>query len=199
MELFLPGLIVLLISGLFAFFVIPRLGPTILIVVSLIALIAAGIHHYTFFSSEYALATWQYGLAAYAPWVILLLALVFIFAAISFFFSSPETKKDVLNAVATPMVAAQNAMEKAANTMPPASTATNPITAGVNNALKTLGVAGAGNAAAGAAANAIARTNQPPSNTGPAAQPGNLNKRNNLANQRKSPLIPGQSFSASEI
>lgn len=196
MELFLPGLIVLLIAGLFAFFVIPRIGSTILIVLCLIALIAAGIHHYTFFSGEYALTTWQYGLAAYAPWVVLGLALVFVLAAISFFFSSPETKAKVMNTVATPMAAVQEAAAEATTNMPSAASATNPFTAAVNTALKTAGAAGAavaGNGAAGA----------PPSNTSGGlsgnGSGGNQNKRNNRPNQKQSPLIPGLSFSAGEV
>jgi hypothetical protein len=50
----------------FAFFVIPKTGPMILAGVSLVALIAAGIHHYKMFYSEYYLSTWQNGLTSYA-------------------------------------------------------------------------------------------------------------------------------------
>jgi hypothetical protein len=195
MELFLPGLIVLLIAGLFAFFVIPRIGSTILIVICLIALIAAGIHHYTFFAGEYALTTWQYGLAAYAPWVVLALALVFVLAAISFFFSSPETKATVLNAVSTPMAAVQEAAAEATANMPSAATATNPFTAAVNTALKNAGNLGA--AAAGAAAGAAPSSNTNGSSAAGAG--GNQNKKNNRPNQKGSPLIPGLPFSAGEV
>lgn len=184
MELFIPGLIVLVLTALFAFLVIPRTGPTILMVVSLVALIAAGVHHYSFFHGEYTLSTWQNGLAAYAPFIVLGLALVFVLAAISFLFSSPETKAAAANALSTPMEAIQEKVANAAAAMPSAASATNPVTAAVNSGLAALGVGGAA-AAAGA---------------GAAAAPVPANYRNrNRANANKSPLIPGLPFSASEI
>jgi hypothetical protein len=138
MELFLPGLIVLLLAAFFIFLILPRMGPMILAVVSIVALLAAGIHHYSMFHSEYALSTWQYGLAAYAPWVVLGLALLFIIGAILFVFGGSEGRAAVVNAVSTPMEAIQNAVVGSANAMPSANTATNPVTAAINSGLNAI-------------------------------------------------------------
>jgi hypothetical protein len=135
MEIFIPGLIVILLAAFFIFLILPRMGPMILGIVSLVALIAAGVHHYNMFHSEYALSTWQYGLAAYAPWVVLGLALLFIIASLFFVFGGSETRATLANAVSTPMEAIQNAVAGSANAMPPANTATNPITAAINTGL----------------------------------------------------------------
>lgn len=172
MELFIPGLIILLISAFFVFLVIPRMGSMVLVIVSIIALIAAGIHHYKMFSNEYALSTWQYGLASYAPWIILGLALVFIFSSMTYFFSGAETKAKIVNTISTPMEAIQNAAEKAVNIMPAASTATNPITYALNNGLRNI-------------KNPVAPA--PPAPPAAPVQP------------RVSPNIPGLGFPASQI
>ena len=170
MELFLPGIIILLLAAFFIFLILPRMGPMVLAVVSIIALLAAGVHHYSMFHSEYALSTWQYGLAAYAPWVVLGLALLFIISSIFFVFGGSEGRAAVMNAVSTPMEAIQNAVAGSANTMPPANTATNPITAAINTGLNTVvGI----------------NTNKP--------------VNNKPANTKPSPLLPGMNFPASQI
>ena len=87
MELFLPGLVTLLLAGFFVFLVLPRFGTTVLVVTSLVALILAGIHHYSMFSSEYRLSTWQVGLASYAPWMVVILAILFIIGAMQYMFT----------------------------------------------------------------------------------------------------------------
>jgi hypothetical protein len=138
MELFIPGLIILLVSAFFVFLVVPRMGSLVLVVVSIIALIAAGVHHYSMFSSEYTQSTWQYGLASYAPWIVLGLALVFIFSSVTFFFSDSNTKSKIMNTVSTPMEFVQNAVEKAVNVMPTANTATNPLTYALNTGLRNI-------------------------------------------------------------
>jgi hypothetical protein len=176
MELFLPGLLVLVIVALFAFLIIPRTGPMILAVISLIALIAAGVHHYKLFSSEYALSTWQYGLASYAPWITLGLALLFIIGAISFIFAAPETKSKVLNSVSTPMQQIQAAVQESVQAMPPATTATNAVTGAFNRG--------------------IAAITQPEG--APAAAPSSSNQ-NRRPNQGQSPLVPGVGFPASQF
>ena len=114
------------------------MGSTVLVVVSILALLAAGVHHYSMFSSEYALSTWQYGLAAYAPWIVLGFALVFIFSAIAFFFSGPEAQAKVVNTVSTPMEAIQEAVQNSMQIMPPANTATNPVTSAINTGIRTV-------------------------------------------------------------
>lgn len=173
MELFLPGLVVLLLAAFFIFLILPRLGPMVLAIVSIVALLAAGIHHYNMFHSEYALSTWQYGLASYAPWVVLGLALVFILASLAYVFGGGQSA--IANAISTPMEAIQNAVQGSANAMPPANTATNPITAAINTGLTAI-------------------TNTKPAN---ANKPANMTKPANA--NKPSPLLPGLNFPASQI
>jgi hypothetical protein len=152
----------------------------ILTVVCILALILAGLHHYNMFYGEYKLSTWQYGLAAYAPYIILGIALLFVLSTVYSFVTLGSlgpmnaVKNTVANAISTPMEMIQDAVQNSANVMqstnmPP----TNPLTAAINtglNAMKSI-VPGAN-----------------PSNT---TNTGNANK--------KSPPIPGYGFPASQI
>ena len=138
MEIFLPSLIIILILAFFVFLVLPRTGPMVLAVVSLIALIAAGVHHYTLFASEYKLSTWQYGLAAYTPWVVLGVSFLFIISSLMFMFSSSDSKSKILETITTPMEAIQTAVTNSAAAMPSAASATNTITAGINRVINSV-------------------------------------------------------------
>lgn len=182
MELFLPGLIVFVVAAFFVFLVLPRMGPVVLAIASLVALIAAGVHHYTYFSSEYALSTWQYGMASYAPFFVLGLAILFIISALMFVFGSSDTKNSVMSAIATPMEAIQEAVANSANALPPANTATNPLTAAINTGLNAIGVKGNNTNVGAAAAPAAPRPNNKPANQ-PVA----------------SPFIPGTNIRPSQI
>jgi len=175
MELFVPGLIIIVLLAFFIFLVLPRMGSLVLAVVCLIALIAAGVNHYSMFSSEYSLSTWQYGLAAYTPWVVLGVSFVFIISALMFMVGSPETKAQMMNAATTPMEAIQEAVANSAAAMPSAASATNAVTATLNRAINA-------NVSAPAPAAAPAAT-------------FNTNKKNNA----KSPTIPGLGFKASNV
>jgi len=132
-----PGLIIIVLLAFFIFLVLPRMGAMVLAIVCLIALIAAGVNHYSMFSSEYSLSTWQYGLAAYTPWVVLGVSFVFIISALMFMVGSPETKAQMMNAASTPMEAIQEAVANSAAAMPPAATATNAVTATLNRAINS--------------------------------------------------------------
>jgi hypothetical protein len=173
MELFVPGLIVLLVSAFFIFLILPRMGSMVLAIASLLALIAVGIHHYSQFYSEYRLSTWQNTLTAYAPWVTLGFALIVMVSSIIFFVSGEETRGKIVNAVSTPMEAIQDKVAEAAAVMPSAASATNSVTAGINNMIK----------------NATTTTNA-------TAQQPNAARKNNTV---KSPNIPGVGFSASGL
>ena len=132
MELFLPGLLVLLISSIFVFMVLPRMGTVVLAVACGLTLVAVLLHHYNMFASEYRLSTWQNGLAAYAPLVILAFAiLIIIGVAVSLF-----TGKSVAETIEAPIETIQSGITASLNAMPSAVTATNPVTSAVNNALK---------------------------------------------------------------
>ena len=189
MELFIPTLIVVVITALFAFLIVPRMGPMSLAIISLLALIGAGIHHYLLFSTEYRMSTWQYSVMAYAPLIVFGLALLFIIAAAWYLIKTPFMTSNsnipekpleainsgmntLFNAVKTPFAQAQNAIKN----MPPASTATNPFTAAINTGLKNI---------ASTLPNMSGNTGPKP----PAAG------RNTI----KSPVIPGLGLRASEI
>jgi len=137
MEIFLPSLIIILLVAFFAFLVLPRMGPMVLTVVALIALIAAGIHHYTLFYSEYKLSTWQYGLSAYTPWIVLGFALIAIITSIMFLIGGSEARAAIVNTVSTPMEAIQEGISNSLSSMPSANTATNSVTATLNRVINS--------------------------------------------------------------
>jgi len=117
------------------------------------------------------LSTWQYGLAAYTPWIVLGASFVFIISAIMFMVGGSETKAKIMNAVSTPMEAIQEAVANSAAAMPSAASATNAVTATLNRAINS---------------------NIAPSIGVPTV---NANKKNNA----KSPNIPGLGFKASDV
>lgn len=137
MEIFLPGLIVILLIAFFIFLVLPRMGPMVLAVVSLVTLIAAAMHHYTLFYSEYKLSTWQYALSAYTPFIVLGFAIIFIITTIMFIVGGPEVRSSIANVVATPMETINQTVSQAVATMPSASSATNAITASINRSINS--------------------------------------------------------------
>lgn len=180
MELFIPTLLVIVLAAFFAFLIIPRIGPMILAITCLVALLAAGVHHYSMFKSEYALSTWQYGLASYSAIIVLGLAILAIIGAIFYLFSGGETKAVLENIITTPMEKIQNAVANSANAMPAPNTATNPLTAAINKGI---------NSVANAASELPVPNLTPKVNT---PRPNGLNKK-------ASPIIPGLGFEASQV
>jgi len=134
MELVLPGLIVLLLSAFFVFMVVPRMGSMVLAITSLLALILAGLQHYSMFYSEYKLSTWQASIAGYGPLIVLGLALIFIISAAY----SVVTGTSIKNTIAAPIDTITNAVANIKNTMPNASSATNTVTSNINQALTAV-------------------------------------------------------------
>lgn len=137
MEIVLPSLIILLLSAFFAFMVVPRVGPMILIVVSVVALLAAGIQHYSMFSAEYRLSTWQNTMVGYGPFVVLGIALLFILSA-----TLSAVTGNVVSA--PPMEVLSSAIANMKNTLPTAASATNMVTAGINKGITALAPASSG-------------------------------------------------------
>lgn len=71
MELFIPSLVVLLLGVAIAFFLLPRLAPTILIGGSAAVLALALYLHYSRFGRmEYQQSTWQYNLKQFSGWIM---------------------------------------------------------------------------------------------------------------------------------
>ena len=149
MELFIPSALILLLAAAVIFFVLPRFGAPVLALISLGLLIYGVREHMNAFGTEYRFSTWQLGLISYAPYVMV--GGVLIVIAFYLLIMSPLGKTGTTAPAEMPTVAE----------MPKAETATNAVTAGVNNALKgaknALGSAaaavGLGNAAAKAGNN----------------------------------------------
>lgn len=135
------------------------------------------------FYSEYSLSTWQNGMVLYAPWIILLLAFFFIIAAILFIFKGGD-----ISQITTPMALVQTNVQASVENMPPASTATNPLTAAINSGINAMG---ASTSAPAPANNAARAANN-------AARAANNAARANAA-KAKSPNIPGAGFPASQV
>lgn len=148
------------------------MGPLVLGIVSLIALIAAGLHHYSLFHSEYKLSTWQYSLAAYTPWVVLGVSFIFVITAAMAMFSGPETKAAIISTVSTPIEAVQEAVKNSYEAMPSAASATNAVTAAFNRGINAV-----------------------PGQTSNAGTTSFFNSNKN----KKTPNLPGLGFSSSQV
>jgi hypothetical protein len=150
MELFIPSVLLLLLAAAVIFFVLPKFGPAALAMISVI-LLGLGIYqHMNAFGTEYRLSTWQYNFTSYAPFImvggLLLVIGFYLLSLLPFGKTNAGTTAPILPEM--PTIAE----------MPNASTATNTVTAGVNNALKGItnvagnaaAAVGIGNAAKGA-------------------------------------------------
>lgn len=167
MELFIPSVLILLLAAAVIFFVLPRFGAPVLALIS-VGLLAFGVYqHMNSFGTEYRLSTWQQGLVNYAPYVMiggLLLVVAFYLLTISSLGKPTTTAPDMPD---MPTI----------NEMPSPNTATNAVTAGVNNALKGIGNV-AGNAAA-----AIGLGNAAKANNKGFAAPAAAQALNKVANE----------------
>ena len=206
MELFIPSVLILLLAAAVIFFVLPRFGAPVLAMISVGLLVYGLYEHMNAFQSEYRLSTWQAGLISYAPYVMvggLLVVIAFYLISISPF-GKPSTTAP--NMPEVPTIAE----------MPKAETATNMVTAGVNNALK-----GAknvlGNAAAAVGLGNAAKNANNKGNEGANAATGfankmknmfssmtgnnnnNTNRGNNNNNTNNRPRIPGINFPLSQV
>ena len=132
MELFLPGLLVLIISAIFIFMILPRMGTVVLAIVCALSLLGVLIHHYSMFSSEYRLSTWQNSMSTYAPFIFIGVSIAIVMAvAVSLF-----TGDSVVETIKAPIQTLQSGITASLNAMPAASTATNSVTSALNSVIK---------------------------------------------------------------
>jgi hypothetical protein len=124
MEFFLPSLLAILLALLITFLISPNLGPLAVATVALVALGFALNSHLQMFKEEYALSSWATSAKGVAPYLMVGAILVFIIGYLLSLFSSGKAP----NLPAPP------------STMPPANTATNFITRGINNGLANAGL-----------------------------------------------------------
>ena len=129
MELFLPGLLVLLISAIFVFMILPRMGPIVLSIVSIITVIAVILHHNSLFASEYRLSTWQNAFSAYTPFLLLGIAIMMIVGVATSLFSGSSN-------IPSPIQSLQSGIAASMQSLPSAASATNTITSAINSSLK---------------------------------------------------------------
>ena len=125
MQFFLPSLIAFILAAMVVFAVLPRLAGPTLVGLSVLILGFALYQHVTLFKSEYALSTWQDQLKFYAPFVMVagLLLSVFIYFGV---LSGGSTA-----ALPTPTL-------PISPVLPPANTATNPLTAALNTGIRNI-------------------------------------------------------------
>lgn len=142
MELFIPSVLILLLAAAIIFFVLPRFGAATLALISVGLLVFGLYQHINAFGTEYRLSALQTGLMSYAPYIMVggvLLVIGFYLVSLS-----PFGKANA-GTTAPSMPEMPSVAE-----MPNANTATNAVTAGVNNALKGItNVAGTAAAAVG--------------------------------------------------
>ena len=97
MELLIPGIWVIIGAIAVIFGIVPRLGPT-LVLITAAALLAAGIyHHYSLFHTEYRLSTWADKLRVYGPAVMIVVMVIFILGFIFTLFGGPSVPMPSLN------------------------------------------------------------------------------------------------------
>jgi hypothetical protein len=125
MEFFLPSILFLLIAAAIVFFVIPRFGPLVLAIVSLVLLTIGMYNHYTLFQNEYRASTWQLGLVAFAPYIMIGVVILMIIMYLTYLLPSGANSSTANVKTSTNTI-----------NLPPPETATNVITEGVNNAIR---------------------------------------------------------------
>jgi len=169
MEFFLPSILFLLIAAAIVFFVIPRFGPLVLAIVSLVLLTIGMYNHYTLFQNEYRASTWQLGLVAFAPYIMIGVVIVMIILYLTYLLPSGSTSS------------APNVKANTIN-LPPPETATNVITEGVNNAIR----------AAAPVANIKVNTTNQPNTLNNNNNINNISNNNNngRGNRNRNPFSP---------
>ena len=144
MELFIPSLLILLIAGLLAFYIIPRSTIPVVLGISLLIFLYVMHDHYAKFYNEYRYSTWQYVAQAYAPYIIVAILILFILTSSSVaLHSGGQTQTPVL---------------------PTANSATNPITSVINSGMRAVSNTAA--AATTAVTNTVAAATNAVTNTG---------------------------------
>lgn len=100
MELLIPGLVSLLFAVAIAFYVMPTMGPPMLVAVGLGLLIVAEYVHWSQFGvAEYEKSTWQNNLRRYGSLIVLAVVLL---AAYGFYTINQGGSSGLVPSVATP-------------------------------------------------------------------------------------------------
>jgi len=177
MELFLPSLLLFLIAVIVIAFLLPRMSPLIIVLLSA-GLLGVGIyHHFNIFWDDYKQSTWQDQLRAFAPGIMLILIILYVLYALLTVFTGGQV----------PVPSMPNVE------LPSAETATNVVTETINNALQAVMPANNGrknNGNGGNTGNIVGnetnRRNGNGNNVGNANESANKNKNKNGNNVTRS-------------
>jgi hypothetical protein len=126
MELFLPSVLVFLVTAAIVFILIPRFSPLIIVTLAIALLLLGTYHHFEVFWNEYRQSTWQDTLKIFAPTLILIAIFVYLLFVILSFFTGG----------AVPVPPMPNIQ------MPSAESATNAVTAAINRGMNAASNAG---------------------------------------------------------
>ena len=122
MELFLPSLLLFLIAVIVIAFLLPRMSPLIIVLLSA-GLLGVGVyHHFNLFWDDYKQSTWQDQLRVFAPGIMLILIVLYVLYALLTVFTGGQV----------PVPSMPNVE------LPSAETATNVVTETINNALQAV-------------------------------------------------------------
>jgi hypothetical protein len=122
MELFLPSLLVFLVAIIILAFLLPRMSPLIIVLMSA-GLLGFGIyHHFNLFWDEYRQSTWQEQMRLFAPGIMLGVIILYVLFALLTVFTGGQVPVPSLPNVE----------------LPSAESATNAVTETINNALQAI-------------------------------------------------------------
>ena len=125
MELFLPSILIFILSIIVVIAIVPRFSPIIIVTLAILLLGAGTYNHFSMFWNEYRQSTWQQTLKFFAPGISLIAIFIYLFFAIGSFFTGGQVPVPTMPAI----------------TIPSADTATNFLTASINNTMKAANTA----------------------------------------------------------
>lgn len=124
MEFFIPGIAVLIFASIVSFFVIPKLGTPLILILTL-GLLAYGFKsHMEIFESEYRYSSWQDQLKNLGPYALVGVMVFFSLLYVGFLYVSGDTSVTSPTNINIPA-------------LPSAESATNPFTSIINNTLRS--------------------------------------------------------------
>lgn len=136
MELFIPGFFAILIVGLVIYFILPRFGPPILAILSLILLFWGAQNHYSMFSSEYRLSTWQDAFKEYGMWFVIGFLFLSLLGYTTYLFSSSNSSP--ANSAGSAITGVLNATKENKSILSPVANVASSILNGTNKNKGTL-------------------------------------------------------------
>ncbi len=109
MELFIPSILIVLLSAILIFAVFPNTPPVFLASIAIAILIAAGYHHHMIFKDEYAMSTWQDSIyTAATPFFVAVLVIFMIGYLVNFMGGRKGVARATNSAAAAPANASRN-------------------------------------------------------------------------------------------